>query len=89
MSETEQLVLRAEKFLNSRDFKERFAASGQDVKIMGVRKRDQLDLTVAMPLLDRFVESENSYFRQKEEMREALLAFLNPRLIRLRHVNVS
>jgi S-adenosylmethionine synthetase len=89
MSETEQLVLRAEKFLNSTDFKERFAASGQDVKIMGVRKRDQLDLTVAMPLLDRFVESENSYFRQKEEMREALLAFLNPRLIRLRHVNVS
>ncbi|HSK29112.1 MAG TPA: methionine adenosyltransferase [Candidatus Limnocylindria bacterium] len=89
LSETERLVLEAEKFLNGRDFKQRFPASGQDVKIMGLRRHDELDLTVAMPLLDRFVESEASYCRQKEEIREFLLAYINSRLNRLRHVNVS
>jgi S-adenosylmethionine synthetase len=89
LTETERLVLGAEKFLNGRDFKQRFPAGGQDVKIMGVRKVDELDLTVAMPLLDRLVESEACYFRQKEEMRAALLAFLNRQLTGLRHVNVS
>ena len=89
LSETERMVLDAEKFLNGSAFKRRFPASGQDVKIMGLRKQDELDLTVAMPLLDRFVESEVSYFRQKEEMREALLAFLNPQLTRLQRLNAS
>jgi S-adenosylmethionine synthetase len=89
LSETEQLVLDAEKFLNGGDFKQSFPASGQDVKIMGVRRHDELELTVAMPLLDRCVESEVSYFRQKEEMREALLAFLKSRSTRLRRLNAS
>jgi S-adenosylmethionine synthetase len=89
LSETEQLVLDAEKFLNGMEFKQRFPVSGQDVKIMGVRRIDELDLTVAMPLLDRLVDSEVSYFRQKDEMREALLAFLNPRLTQLRRLQIS
>jgi S-adenosylmethionine synthetase len=89
LSETERLVLDAERFLNGSEFKQRFPASGQDVKIMGVRKRDELDLTVAMPLLDRYIDSEAAYFRQKEEMREALGAYLNPRLRQLRRAQVS
>jgi S-adenosylmethionine synthetase len=89
LSETEQLVLEAERFLNGREFKRRFPASGQDVKIMGVRRRDALDLTVAMPLLDRFIESEAYYFRHKEEMRQALLAFLQPQLTGLTRLNVA
>ena len=89
LSETERLVLDAERFLNGSEFKQCFPASGQDVKIMGVRKRDELDLTVAMPLLDRYIDSEAAYFRQKEEMREALGAYLNPRLRQLRRAHVS
>jgi S-adenosylmethionine synthetase len=89
LSETEQLVLDAERFLNGMEFKQRYPASGQDVKIMGVRRADELDLTVAMPLLDRLVDSEVSYFLQKDEMREALLAFLNPRLTQLQRLQVS
>jgi S-adenosylmethionine synthetase len=81
--------LDTEQFLNGRDFKQRFPVSGQDVKIMGVRKEESLDLTVAMPLLDRFIDNEVSYFRQKEEVREALLSFQKPRLTRLRRLNLS
>ena len=89
LSETERLVLDAERFLNGSEFKQRFPASGQDVKIMAVRKRDELDLTVAMPLLDRYIDGEAAYFRQKEEMREALRAYLKPRLRQLRRADVS
>ena len=89
LSETERLVLDAEKFLNGMEFKQRYPASGQDVKIMGVRNGPCLDLTMAMPLLDRYVESEGAYFRQKEEMREALLFYLRPRLVTLQEITVS
>ena len=89
LSETEQLVLAAEKFLNGRHFKGRFPASGQDVKIMGVRSGARLDLTIAMPLLDRFVENEASYFLQLDEMREALYGYLRPRLVGLDEITVD
>lgn len=80
LSATERLVLDAEQFLNGVEFKKRYPAGGQDVKIMAVRAGRALDLTVAMPLLDRYVESETHYFQQKEAMREALTAFIRPRL---------
>lgn len=89
LSGAEELVLAAERFLNGVEFKQRYPASGQDVKIMGVRKDTHLDLTVAMPLLDRYVESEVSYFRQKEEMREALFAYLRPRWVALNEITVN
>jgi S-adenosylmethionine synthetase len=89
LSETEQLVLAAEGFLNGSEFKNRYPASGYDVKVMGVRSGAHLDLTVAMPLLDRRTDSEACYFRQKEEMRQALSAHLRSRLSALEDVAVS
>ncbi|HXG52817.1 MAG TPA: methionine adenosyltransferase [candidate division Zixibacteria bacterium] len=89
LTETESLVLETERFLNGPDFKSRYPESGKDVKVMGIRKRDRLGVTVAMPLLDGYVTGERSYFRKKEEMRETLLAYLRSRLRRLREVAVS
>ena len=65
LSPTEQAVLGMEHFLNGREFKERFPQTGEDVKVMGARKGKDLDLTVAMPLLARFVTSEQDYFASK------------------------
>jgi S-adenosylmethionine synthetase len=78
LTATERLVLDAERFLNSREFKARYPDTGTDVKVMGIRRGAKLTLTVAMPLLDRYVHGEHDYFRRKEEAREALLAYLNP-----------
>jgi S-adenosylmethionine synthetase len=89
LTETEQLVLDAEKFLNGIEFKQRYPVSGQDVKVMGVRKGGQLDLTVAMPLLDRYVDSEAAYFRQKEEMCEVLVAHLRSRLMTVKEITLG
>jgi S-adenosylmethionine synthetase len=89
LSETERLVLDAERFLNGPDFKKGFPDSGKDVKVMGIRRGEQLDLTVAMPLLDRFIAHEAAYFARKEEMRLALASHLNARLDHVRNVTVT
>ncbi|MFH8109912.1 MAG: methionine adenosyltransferase, partial [Candidatus Aenigmatarchaeota archaeon] len=67
------------KFLNSREFKKMFPESGEDVKVMGIRKNDELHLTIAMPLIDRFVKDENDYFVKKEEILEEIRRFVRDR----------
>lgn len=89
LSETERLVLAAEQYLNASPFKTRFPETGEDVKIMGIRRGRRLDLTVAVPLIDRYVESEADYFRRKEAVQEALLAYLKSRLESIDEVTIS
>lgn len=72
LSETERLVLEAERFVNGSSFKSRFPESGEDVKVMGVRQERRLDLTLAMAFVDRFVMSERDYFETKSEMERVL-----------------
>ncbi len=76
LTETEKIVLNTEKFLNDKSFKKRFPESGEDIKVMGLRSNGELHLTIAMPLVDRFVESENDYFRKKEELIEEIKNFV-------------
>jgi len=89
LSESERLVIAAENYLNGRQFKHKFPESGSDVKVMGVRQGGELDLTVAMPLLDRYVTSEATYFQRKEEMRQVLVSHLQSRLDKLSEITVS
>jgi S-adenosylmethionine synthetase len=77
LTETEKTVLKTERYLNSKEFNKRFPASGEDIKVMGCRTKGDLHLTVAMAFVDRFVENEKSYFRQKEEMFDDLNGFLS------------
>jgi S-adenosylmethionine synthetase len=76
MTETERLVLEAERYANSAEFKASFPETGEDVKVMGVRSGRILEMTMAMPLLDRFLASERDYFERKERVRDAVLAHL-------------
>lgn len=75
-TQTESIVMETENFLNSKQFKKRFPESGEDVKIMALRIKDDLHLTVAMPLIDRFVESEQDYFRKKDVILEEIKNFV-------------
>ncbi|WP_407355531.1 methionine adenosyltransferase [Methanolobus sp. WCC5] len=76
LSFTEKAVLDMEKHLNSPTFKEEYPESGEDVKVMGVRRGNKLDLTVAMPLIDSFVDSEQHYFNMKKDIFGAMNGFL-------------
>jgi S-adenosylmethionine synthetase len=76
LTKTERLVLETEKFLNSKDFKKRFPESGEDIKVMGLRKNHHYNLTVAMAFVDRFIDSENTYFKRKDEILEETKGFV-------------
>jgi S-adenosylmethionine synthetase len=77
LSRTEKLVLEVEKHLNAREFKKSFPEAGEDVKVMGIRRKNEISLTVAMAFVDRFVKSEQDYFRKKEEILEEMRNFLS------------
>lgn len=74
LSLTEKAVLEMERFLNGGPFKELYPQTGEDIKVMGARRGRELDLTIAMPLLARYVSSEDDYFAGKaailDEMRD-------------------
>jgi len=67
-SPTERTVLGMERFLNGKEFKERFPQTGEDIKVMGARNGKNLDLTIAMPLLARYIASEQEYFTSKNSI---------------------
>lgn len=89
LTETERLVLDTEHYLNSSKFKAWFTETGEDVKVMGVRKGGYLTLTVAMPILDRYVESEGRYFQRKETVQEDLWNHLSTCLERLEELMLN
>jgi S-adenosylmethionine synthetase len=75
MTTTERIVLETERFLNSSDFKKQHPETGEDIKIMGMRKNSDIDLTVAIAFVDRYVESEHGYFKRKEEIKQEVIDF--------------
>jgi S-adenosylmethionine synthetase len=77
MTSTERLVLEIERFVNSAEFKREFPEVGEDVKVMGFRTNSRLSLTIGAAFVDRFIESEQDYFRRKEEVYERLRRFVS------------
>lgn len=76
LSPTEKTVLELEYYLNSRAFKRRRPETGEDIKVMGLRRGRRLDVTVAMPLITSYVESERAYFERKDKIVSDMMAFL-------------
>lgn len=56
-----------------------FPAVGADFKIMGLRRGEQMQLTLALALVDRHVESVAHYFAIKAALARTLAATLPPR----------
>jgi S-adenosylmethionine synthetase len=76
LSPTEKVVLELERYLNSKKFKEQYPETGEDIKVMVLRRMDVLDLTVAMPLLASYIKSEKEYFERKEIIYHEMVRFL-------------
>lgn len=73
LTPTEQTVLEVERLLNSRTFKEHFPEVGEDVKVMGYRQGGELHITVAAAVVDRFIDTEATYFRRKAALHDAVM----------------
>jgi S-adenosylmethionine synthetase len=88
LTETERLVFAAERFLNSPECKKTFPEAGEDVKVMGYRRDRELELTVALAFVDRFVPDAKSYFTRKQQIQEALEEYLTRELQTIDRVTV-
>ncbi|MCE4615143.1 MAG: methionine adenosyltransferase [Desulfurococcales archaeon] len=73
LSPLESLVFETERLLNSKEVKSRIPAVGEDVKVMGLREGDTIDLTIAMAVVSSLVADKEDYLSVKEEVREKVL----------------
>jgi S-adenosylmethionine synthetase len=76
MTETEKIVKMTEEYLNSKQFKKEFPESGEDIKVMGLRTDRELQLTIAMAFVDKFIENEDAYFKKKDEIYQKIESFV-------------
>jgi len=67
LSETEQLVLNVERRIYE-EFRKANPAIGEDVKVMGLREKDKISLTIAAAFVDRYVANIKEYDAIKEEL---------------------
>ncbi|MEZ3114430.1 methionine adenosyltransferase [Halobaculum sp. MBLA0147] len=74
LTETEEIVLTAERELNG-SYAADHPELGPDVKIMGKREGDHVDITVAAAIVDRYVDDVDDYVAAVEEI-EAFVADL-------------
>ncbi|AHF80340.1 methionine adenosyltransferase [Thermococcus paralvinellae] len=72
LSETEKIVLETEKLLNSPEFKKKWPAVGEDIKVMGLRKGDEIDLTIAAAIVDSEVANPKEYLEVKQGIYDAV-----------------
>lgn len=72
LSETEKIVLETEKLLNSEKFKKEWPAVGEDIKVMGLRRGDEIDLTIAAAIVDSEVQNPQEYMEVKEGIYNAV-----------------
>jgi S-adenosylmethionine synthetase len=77
LTRTETMVLETERYVNSKEFKKRFPVSGEDVKVMGYKNGNILNLTIAMAFVDRFVENVKDYMRKKAEIQADVQAWVD------------
>ena len=72
LSDTERLVLATEKYING-DIKKTLPAIGYDVKVMGFREKNTINLTVAAAFVDKFVKDHSEYQSIKEQLKSKVL----------------
>ena len=66
LSETETIVYNTERELMN--LKKRIPAIGEDIKVMGMREGDTINLTIACAMVDRYLADINQYLETKNEI---------------------
>ena len=74
-TDTENLVLKTERYLNG-EIKKKLPAIGYDIKVMGFRQKDTINLTIAAAYVDKFVKDKQEYFSIKEELTSLVTDFV-------------
>jgi S-adenosylmethionine synthetase len=78
MTRTEKIVLKTEQFLNSKEFKQRHPESGEDIKVMGSRNNNNLNLTISMAFVDRFITAKRNTSKKRRKSLKKSTNLLKP-----------
>jgi len=70
-TETEKIVYNTERYING-ELKNRFPELGQDVKVMGFREDDRINITVAVAFVGKHTPDKDHYLSVKEELKDVL-----------------
>jgi len=71
MTETEKIVYKTERYLIE-ELRDRYKAIGEDIKVMGFRMGDTINLTVAQAFVGKYVDDKDHYMNLKEELTSLL-----------------
>jgi len=87
-SETETIVKRVSDYLDEK-LRKKYPIFGQDVKIMGLRNKDIITLTIACAMVDKYCSGIKEYFDMKSLLSEEALAVAKKFTSRKIKVNVN
>jgi S-adenosylmethionine synthetase len=73
-SETEQLTLAAEEWINAKGTKKKIPGLGEDVKVMGLREKDKITLTICIAQVDKYVSGVPDYMENIAKVQENLIS---------------
>lgn len=73
LSETENLTYTTERFMLETLKKRGLAAIGEDIKVMGFREGNTINLTIACAIIGKYVDDLDFYLSIKEEITEKVL----------------
>ncbi|HEB82522.1 MAG TPA: methionine adenosyltransferase [Gammaproteobacteria bacterium] len=68
LSEMERIVLQVEKTLNSPANKAAHPETGEDIKVMAIRRGDHIELTVSCAFIDRYIANTDDYIQKKSAL---------------------
>lgn len=70
MSKLEKTVLNIEQLLNSDNYKKLKPWVGNDIKVMGIRKEKEIEITSCVPLISKYVKDIEDYKEKLSEVKK-------------------
>lgn len=74
MSKLEMTVLDIEMTLNSNEYKKKSPWTGNDIKVMGIRKNTNIEITACVPLISHYVDSLEDYINKLSLIKEDIIS---------------
>lgn len=76
LSRTEKLTLEVANLINSKKFVKKFPFVGQDIKVMSLRKKENISITFTIPYIDRYIKNVKEYFEIKERVKKEVEKYI-------------
>ena len=87
LSEMERIVLQVEQTLNSVEVKTAHPETGEDIKVMAIRRYKNIELTISCAFVDRYIVDADDYVQKKLQL--ARLVEKTAATVSNRNINVT